>query len=475
MWIDPCRVNPWCATTASMSTPEDPNFDLGASVEALTEGRVLFRRYRLERELGRGGMGVVWLASDQKLDESVALKFLPELIARDADAVAGLLLEVRKTRKLTHRNIVRVHDLVEDGGLAAISMEYLDGGTLRDLRRQQPYGKPFGVFSPDDVLPWMEQLCAGLDDAHQHARVVHRDLKPVNLMVTKSGTLKITDFGLARTLAESMSSFSGKVQGTPGFMSPQQARGEIPTESDDIYAVGATLYDLLTGKAPFFRGDISVIIDQVKFATPPRIADRRRELAIRDAPPLPEHWEKTIASCLAKDPALRPQTAREIASQLARPLASDARATCVTAPVIRRVSLMAENHEDSKLPTRNGEERELQSSRGTYKVVLWSALAAIMTIGGFGLLTSRHTDHRTQADFEQGQALGGMKTQGTESSTPIPPLSTPSQSLPTTTPAPTPNPAPTHQMALYRKALAVLSGSISAVVLLISTVRAVFT
>src|SRR5688572_22848428 len=165
-----------------MSEPEAQPIDPGPSVEGLQPGRTLFNRYRLERELGRGGMGVVWLAFDTEVGEHVALKFLPEILAGDAEALESLRTEVRKTRSVTHRNIIRVHDLIRDGALAAISMEYVAGGTLRDLRRQQPHGKPYGVFAVEDLIPWLEQLCAGLDDAHRHARVVHRDLKPVNLM-----------------------------------------------------------------------------------------------------------------------------------------------------------------------------------------------------------------------------------------------------------------------------------------------------
>jgi formylglycine-generating enzyme required for sulfatase activity len=254
---------------------------------------------------------VVWRARDEELGDLVALKFLPEVVARDDAAVDELREETREARRLTHPNIVRVHQFERDGASAAVSMEYVDGTTLSKLRLAQP-GK---VFSAEKLAPLVAQLCAALDYAHGVAKVVHRDLKPANLLITPEGWLKIADFGIARSLADTHTRLTGRTVGTSGtllYMSPQQLLGKKASASDDIYALGATLYELLTGRPPFFTGDIAT---QVQRVTPPPLAERRSELGI-GGEPIPAAWEKTVAACLAKDLAQRPQTAGEVAARL---------------------------------------------------------------------------------------------------------------------------------------------------------------
>jgi hypothetical protein len=292
-------------------TLED-DLDFGQTVRGLSPGQCLFQRYRLRSVLGRGGMGVVWLADDEQLDCPVALKFLPEIVTHDRQAIADLKREVIKSRALNHHHIVRVHDFVTDGVAAAISMEYVDGGTLSDLRLDQPGG----VFEPEALLPWVEQLCSALTYAHGTARLVHRDLKPKNLMITSKGELKVADFGISRSITESasMGSLAHSSSGSPPYMSPQQIAGESPSPADDIYAVGATLCELLTGRPPFYRGGALAIMDQVKTKVPERVNERRRANDISGE--VPAHWEETIAACLAKAPAARPASAGEVWERL---------------------------------------------------------------------------------------------------------------------------------------------------------------
>jgi len=281
------------------------------TVRGLAVGERVFGRYVLESILGQGGMGVVWRARDDELGNTVALKFLPEVVARDDAAVDDLKEETRNALRLTHPNIVRIHHFERDGNTAAVSMEYVDGATLSRLRLAQP-GK---VFSAEMLAPLVAQLCAALSYAHGEAKLVHRDLKPANLLLTHEGRLKIADFGIARSLADTHTRLTGRTVGTSGtllFMSPQQLLGEKARVADDIYALGATLYELLTGRPPFFTGDIAT---QVQNVTPPPLAERRSELGIAGAP-IPAAWEKTIAACLAKDPAQRPQNAGEVATRL---------------------------------------------------------------------------------------------------------------------------------------------------------------
>jgi serine/threonine protein kinase len=297
-------------------TSNDPldDLDYGATLRGFTAGQTLFGRYRLDRILGRGGMGIVWLAYDEKLERAVALKFLPELVVRDKLAIADLKRETRRCLDLTHANIVRVYDFVEDDarGLAAISMEYVDGDNLSNLRADRDHR----CFEVDELRPSIRQLCAALEYAHAEAKVAHRDLKPANLMRNESGALKITDFGIARSLVDSVSRVSagggGASSGTLVYMSPQQSQGRAATSLDDLYALGATLYDLLTGRPPFFTGNI---MHQLENTVPPTIAERRAELGV-NGEPVPPEWEETIAACLSKDPACRPQSAGEVAYRL---------------------------------------------------------------------------------------------------------------------------------------------------------------
>jgi serine/threonine protein kinase len=285
----------------------------------------LFNRYTLTKTLGRGGMGVVWLARDDELERDVALKFLPELIIHDRAVLSDLKRETRRSLELTHKNIIRIYDFVYDQTSACISMEYVDGDTLSNLRAD----KPRKVFEPAELKGWVRQLCDALDYAHNHARIVHRDLKPANLMVNQRGDLKVSDFGIARSLSDSLSKLTmqhGR-SGTLVYMSPQQLDGERGDHLDDVYSLGASVYELLTSKPPFYSGNVD---RQIREKIPPTMTQRRKELEI-EGEPIDAVWEKVVAACLAKDPTRRPQSVAEIASLLDVPspkivLAGDVRA-----------------------------------------------------------------------------------------------------------------------------------------------------
>jgi hypothetical protein len=253
-------------------------------------------------------MGVVWRARDDVLGVDVALKFIPDAVRWDPAAYEDLKAETRRARQLTHPNIVRVHDFVEDGDSAAISMELVEGETLTvvRLRRENKF------LEPADLAPWLPQLASALDYAHGEGRVVHRDLKPSNLMITGDGRLKVTDFGVARGLADSVPRVSMMSAGTLVYMSPQQAMGEDPAPSDDIYSLGATLYELLTGKPPFHTGDVRMQLFQRR---PDSLSERRNRLGAGNAP-VPPVWEETIAACLAKEPGDRPASVGEVAQRI---------------------------------------------------------------------------------------------------------------------------------------------------------------
>ena len=286
------------------------DIDLGATIRGYSAGQKVFGRFTLKKILGRGGMGVVWLARDEKLDEELALKFLPDIVKHDPAALDELKAETKRARRLTHAGIVRIHDFLEDAHAAAIAMEAVEGVTLSQFRIEQP-GKLFEVAA---VAAWVRQICSALDYAHHTARVVHRDLKPANLMVDATGRIKVTDFGIARSISDSVSRVSAQAgsSGTPAYMSPQQMLGEKPAVTDDVYALGATIYELLTGKPPFYSGNVMM---QVQSKVPPSLGARRAELEISGAP-IPPEWEAVVAACLLKAAGERPPSVAEVARRL---------------------------------------------------------------------------------------------------------------------------------------------------------------
>lgn len=289
---------------------------LDATVRDFVSGQKLFNRYTLKHILGRGGMGVVWCARDEVLEREVALKFLPELIILDRAILADLKRETKRSLDLTHKNIVRIYDFVHDENSGCISMEYVDGDTISNLRADREKK----VFETYELMDWVKQLAEALDYAHNHVRVVHRDLKPSNLMVNKRLELKVADFGIARSLGDGMSMLTMGGRGTSGtlvYMSPQQLDGVRGTPLDDIYSVGATLYEMLTSKPPFYSGNID---KQVHEKTPPPMHQRREELDI-EGEPIDQLWEDLVAACLQKDPALRPQSITEMIELLTAPRA----------------------------------------------------------------------------------------------------------------------------------------------------------
>ena len=277
----------------------------------LVSGWMVFGRYTLEKLVGRGGIGVVWLAQDALLDEPVGLKFLVDVVARDRVAVDDLRLETMRARRLVHANIARINDFMRDHRFATVSMEYVDGETLGQLRMAQAGG----VFSVTALAPLVGQLCLALDYGHQIANIVHGDLKPTKILVTPDGVVKIIDFGISRSMREARIRLAGetaRASESVVYLSPHQLDGGRPAATDDLYTFGAVSYELLTGKPPFHAGDIA---SQIRTAEPPAMAARRAELGV-EGEPIPPEWENAIAACLAKDPAHRPSSAGEIARML---------------------------------------------------------------------------------------------------------------------------------------------------------------
>ena len=273
-------------------------------------------RYTLVRPLGHGAVGAVWLAHDGQLGEDVALKVLLPALAHNPSAVDDLRRETVKSRKLAHPNIVRIYELFQhENELAFIVLEYVDGVPLKALKERQENK----CIRWDYLQRLARQMCAALAHAHEQ-KIIHRDIKPANLLLNTQGNLKLADFGLAATAANTLGNVTTHMgnTGTPVYMSPQQMEGRPPRPTDDLYALGATLYELLVSQPPFHSGDglpnAGGIAAKVRTVPAKPIEQRQAELGITN--PVPPHVASAIMACLAKEPDARPASAKALADAL---------------------------------------------------------------------------------------------------------------------------------------------------------------
>jgi predicted Ser/Thr protein kinase len=305
------KVNPSVAeTVASESLMDSPVGSQADDISRVTsaaeedEGRfvpgtLLGGRYRIIGLLGRGGMGEVYRATDLTLGQSVALKFLPEEASRNQRLLERFHGEVRVARLVSHPNVCRVYDIGEVEGMPFISMEYVDGEDLASLLLR------IGRLPADKAVETARKLCAGLTAAHDRG-VIHRDLKPQNIMINKRGEVVIMDFGLA-AISDQLSGAEVR-NGTPAYMAPEQLKGSGVTAKSDIYALGLVLYELFTGKKPYDAKSVQQLIDlqdSVQLTSMTSVA--------ADIDPA---VEKIIRRCLDPDPAKRPASALAVAAAL---------------------------------------------------------------------------------------------------------------------------------------------------------------
>jgi serine/threonine protein kinase/formylglycine-generating enzyme required for sulfatase activity len=271
----------------------------------LAEGRKLAGCYLLKAKVGTTDGGELWQANDEVLGRDITLQFIPENIRNDAKALGDLRQEIKRNRQLIHPNILRVYDFIEEPDWAAVSMDAFEGESLASVigKRSSP------VFSTKEIEPWAMQLCQTLEDA-QKIGMVHRDISPTNIYFRPDGALFLTEFGFGRCVKDAVRRLEGNQNAVSANLSPQLLDGQPATRTDDVYACGALLFELLTGHAPFSGAEIA---EQIR-NSPPKLVN---EVRPKDLEPIPENWEKTIAACLSKNPAERPPSAAKLAERLA--------------------------------------------------------------------------------------------------------------------------------------------------------------
>ena len=260
-------------------------------------------RYKLDRRLGVGGMATVQLAFDTRLERNVAVKLLAEHLAEDASFVSRFRREALAAARLVHPNIVQVFDFGSDSasGRQFIVMEYVDGHSCAELLRDR------GPMSARDAVEILCQACRGLDYAHRNG-VVHRDVKPGNLMVNTDGVVKLADFGIAKAAEQSDITKVGSVLGTAAYLSPEQARGEPAGPASDIYALGVVSYQLMAGRLPYEAASLTDLARLQESGPPPRLQDASRDVSPALA--------AAVARALARDPERRYVDAAEMEDAL---------------------------------------------------------------------------------------------------------------------------------------------------------------
>jgi serine/threonine-protein kinase len=266
--------------------------------DGLQPGQKLAGRYEIIEPIGRGGMGIVYRALDLELSEPVAVKTLRRELVSDSTALARFKSELRLARRISHRNVIRTHDLGETDGMYFITMEYVDGTSVKALITER------GRLPVHATLPIARQLCRALAVAHEQG-IIHRDIKPHNMVLAPDGVLKVMDFGIARLLGRTQGmTQTGVVVGTPEYMAPEQLLGEDVDVRADIYAVGVVIYECLTGRTPHVADDPTQLISRVleQAPVPPH------ELV----PDVPRRLSDAVIAALHRDRGRRPRTMAEL-------------------------------------------------------------------------------------------------------------------------------------------------------------------
>jgi serine/threonine protein kinase len=290
-------------TCPACGAGNEPTLDTCAFCDAtlvLAPGSIIGSRYEILGALGSGGMGTVYKTHDRVLDERVALKVLKPEFARDSDMARRFQSEIKLARKVSHKNVCRIHEYGEDRELRYLSMEFVTGTDLRQVLRVQ------GGLLAEGAFEVANEVAAGLQAIHE-VGIIHRDLKSPNIMLDSRGLVRLLDFGIAKEYGK-LATSTGVVLGTPEYMSPEQAQGESVDFRTDIYALGIVVFEIFTGRLPF-QGETPISILYKHVHEPPPLQDAAAE-------GMPSRLVAVLSRALAKNPAERYQTAGEMAEAL---------------------------------------------------------------------------------------------------------------------------------------------------------------
>ncbi|WP_239738429.1 Stk1 family PASTA domain-containing Ser/Thr kinase [Mammaliicoccus sp. C-M14] len=379
-------------------------------------GRIIAGRYEFVKYLGGGGMSNVYLAKDKILNRDVAVKVINIPPYEKEKAVERFEREVQNTTILSHSNVVNVLDVEEDDNCYYLVMEYIEGPTLKEYLCKE------GKLSADEAVEMTLQILKGIAHAHHH-RIIHRDIKPQNILMTKNGTLKILDFGIARALSETALTETNHVMGSVQYLSPEQAKGQSTDESSDIYSIGIVLYELLAGHPPF-NGEtpVSVAIKHIQEELPSIRKER---------PSIPQSIENVIMKATRKEKSLRYRDTNEMYYDLLTALDDerkdelpryDSDSDTKTMPVIKadeeesdtKTVPNATTQQNANAQQQNTETNKPKRKRNKWLIVFVPILLLCMLVGaiGFALTAPKYVDVPNLLGKSRGEALALIDEKG---------------------------------------------------------------
>ena len=359
-------------------TDDDEDTKTDVVLPSFKKGAKVGGRYEIVSEVGKGGFGRVFRAADLETEELVALKVLKPSLTSDEQVRSRFLGELKMSRRVVHPNIIRLTDVLEVSGLLILVMEFVEGMSLKQMVRRE------GPFDIDLAYTVISQVCLGLDAAHR-VGVIHRDVKPQNILITKNLGVKIVDLGLARHLGGKSVSQTGVIMGTPDYMSPEQVRGKSVEARSDIYSLGIVMYEMFTGKLPF-TGDSSVAILLAHIRQAP-------ESPMRVRPDLPPWISYMILKAMAKKPGQRFSKTTEILSYFEKSMAEAKLKGKVEKPETGPVKEKAPSEKKPALPDPKRSKRRLR----VVSITLVAFILAVATVAVVALRTQLESSEEVRA------------------------------------------------------------------------------